>query len=285
MWRELLIRRHVRASAISPARLSAFGARSLSAPTTPPITVAQRRACARRGIGNGVLHGRLLQRRLLQRRRQHAATHQARRPKSSARRRTASRPRRRAQRTPRPIRRAARKPKKVRRYDPSTRRVVSVAEDSEEAASLPTVTAGRRAAAFRSRVGKTLEQTATKTLSAAARSPRAQLAAAAVATRAARVAAVGRAALALGTGGAAKGVAALGVGGTALAVGAAFAVGYGIGTGLRVLWRRLQPAERNYRKSLAFIAARKKWATEHGRAMTAAEVRDMGAGFLRSLSK
>jgi hypothetical protein len=66
---------------------------------------------------------------------------------------------------------------------------------------------------------------------------------------------------------------------------AAFAVGYAIGKGLLALWKYLSPDERNFRKAMAFRHARQEWQAQHGRPMTAAEVREMGRGFLQSIGR
>jgi hypothetical protein len=66
---------------------------------------------------------------------------------------------------------------------------------------------------------------------------------------------------------------------------AAFAVGYAIGKGLLALWKFLSVDERNFRKAMAFRHARQEWEAQHGRPMTATEVREMGRGFLQSIGR
>lgn len=152
----------------------------------------------------------------------------------------------------------------VWRYNPDSEsgRAVRVRSDSPEASSWPTSKRGRLSPTARREITRSGERIAAVAVPAALGSAKAG----AVAIRAA---------------GAAAGIGATAT--TALVV-AAFGVGYAIGTGLRALWEHMQPEERDYRKALAFRKARDEFARQHGRPMSAAEVRAMGRGFLESLS-
>lgn len=84
---------------------------------------------------------------------------------------------------------------------------------------------------------------------------------------------------------AATGVGAVGAGTVVATVGAAFAIGFAIGNGLRALWHRYTPEERNFRRSMAFRAARQKWERDHGEPMSVEQVQAMGQGFKQSLQR
>lgn len=170
--------------------------------------------------------------------------------------------------------------KYVYRYNPESTsgRAVRVRADSPEAAEWPS---RKPSAAFR-HARKELIQTGGKIAGTVA----AGLAGAALnpATRAVVRAGVGAAArgAAAALGGS---VAAAGAGTVVATVGAAFAVGFAIGTGLRALWHRYSPEERNFRRAMAFRAARQKWERDTGEPMSTEQVQAMGQGFKQSLQR
>lgn len=147
---------------------------------------------------------------------------------------------------------------KVSRYDPDTGRKRRVWIDSTEANTWS------RRKPFTATVG------GRRTIAAASRA----VTAAGVPASLAFVAAVKAAGAAAG----------LGLGATLGVVAGGFAVGFLIGTAINKLAARLAPDEIGRRKALAFRAARAAFAEHAGRAMTPAEVRQMGAGFLETLS-
>jgi len=151
----------------------------------------------------------------------------------------------------------------VSRYNPSTGRKARVPEDSVEAAEWPSRKPPRGGApGSRARTERELVRAGGRTAEGLVAAAPAFL----VAVKAA---------------GAAAG---LGVAATAAAITGAFAVGFAIGTAINKLAAHFSREERNVRKVLAFRAARASFTKAAGRAMTKAEVRQMGAGFKQSLS-
>lgn len=196
-----------------------------------------------------------------------------RRVRTKRRARTARRPRARK----RKARRKGRRPR-VRRTAPvelededegAIERVTRRARTTRRARAKPAATT-RLSREVEKAIGKTVERTAVAAI------PVVRRGAGAVGRRASTV---GRAVAGLGA------AAGLGAGATAATIAGAFALGYAIGTGLRALWRRLQPAERAYRQALAFRKARADFAVQYGRPPNADEVREMGRGLKDAIAR